>query len=118
MPTARGLTVTKAESRGAREPNPGPPGAVGTFLPGPSLRCLFNQGLNSDFQERLPGAPAEPRHASEASEAGERRLLGRAEGAFRHRSGSSVLPLLPEGQPGARRFPPAPLRASGTGSLL
>lgn len=54
VPTARGLTVTKAESSGAQEPNE-TPGGNGHFPPWPESAFLFTQGLNSDFQEQLPG---------------------------------------------------------------
>ena len=116
MPTARGLTVTKAESRGAREPNETPRGS-GHFPPWPESAFLFNQGLNSDFQEQLPGgARGAPLAASEAFRARERGAAGTRRGP----SDTAAAPrfftlLLGRVSLEPREGFPRPLWASGTG---
>lgn len=119
MPTARGLTVTKAESRGAREPNETPRGS-GHFPPWPESAFLFNQGLNSDFQEQLPGgARGAPLAASEAFRARERGAAGTRRGP----SDTAAAPrfftlLLGRVSLEPREGFPRPLWASGTGSPM
>ena len=114
VPTGRGLTVTKAESSGAREPNATPMGS-GHLPPWRSRR--FTQRLNSDFHERPPGgARGAPLAASEAFGVGERGAAGTRRGPPDTAEAPPFFRLLPgrvsmEPPDGL----PRPLWSSGTG---